>query len=464
MEDITKKVINIVQKISSTRVTNGVLALGILFLVVNITTAATPNPGHPWTEVGDGLIQFTAPTALRTYTLPNTDADILTDYNLQQGDLLYADAASSTARLPKDTNATRYLSNTGASNAPAWSLVSLLNGVSGILPATSGGTGNASTSFTGQTVSRTYTLPDADATILTTNSPVSLAQGGTGASLTVNNGGILYSNASNLAVSAGTSTVGKILMSASNFIPTWSQASYSSTTGSFGDVLVSVGNNFEARPNVPNFTNRTMAVFANAANTTATNIGFPAAPTLTTTVTNADDTIAPWLNHATTATSGNTSGVISAAFTYFYRDWSPKFSAFIKTDASAITTIGYWVGMFSAAPDNSTAPNIHAAAFRYYTSVDGTAFWRTVTIAGTGASATVTTTSVPIAANTAYKLNIDCSASASNCRFYINGVLVSTHTTTLPASGTKMGYGARVTTLAASARNLKWSKISITHD
>lgn len=51
-----------------------------------------------------------------------------------QGDILYGSAAETIARLAKDTNATRYLSNTGASNNPAWAQVNLANGVTGDLP------------------------------------------------------------------------------------------------------------------------------------------------------------------------------------------------------------------------------------------------------------------------------------------------------------------------------------------
>lgn len=36
-----------------------------------------------------------------------------------QGDILYSSAANTLAKLAKDTNATRYLSNTGTSNNPA---------------------------------------------------------------------------------------------------------------------------------------------------------------------------------------------------------------------------------------------------------------------------------------------------------------------------------------------------------
>lgn len=63
-----------------------------------------------------------------------------------QGDLLYASAANTLARLAKNTSATRYLANTGTSNNPAWAQVDLTNGVTGTLPIANGGTNT--TSFT----------------------------------------------------------------------------------------------------------------------------------------------------------------------------------------------------------------------------------------------------------------------------------------------------------------------------
>lgn len=63
-----------------------------------------------------------------------------------QGDLLYASAANTLARLAKNTTATRYLSNTGTSNNPAWAQIDLSNGVTGTLPVANGGTG--ATTFT----------------------------------------------------------------------------------------------------------------------------------------------------------------------------------------------------------------------------------------------------------------------------------------------------------------------------
>lgn len=56
-----------------------------------------------------------------------------------QGDILYASASNVYSKLAKDTNATRYLSNTGTSNNPAWAQVNLATGVTGTLPQTAVG-------------------------------------------------------------------------------------------------------------------------------------------------------------------------------------------------------------------------------------------------------------------------------------------------------------------------------------
>ena len=53
--------------------------------------------------------------------------------------------------------------------------------LTGVIASTYGGTGNGFTKFSGATTAeRTYTLPDATTTILTTNAAVTIAQGGTG--------------------------------------------------------------------------------------------------------------------------------------------------------------------------------------------------------------------------------------------------------------------------------------------
>jgi hypothetical protein len=60
------------------------------------------------------------------------------------GDIIYASGSNTPARLAKDTNSTRSLTNTGTSNVPAWAQVALATGVSGTLPVGNGGTGQTS--------------------------------------------------------------------------------------------------------------------------------------------------------------------------------------------------------------------------------------------------------------------------------------------------------------------------------
>lgn len=76
------------------------------FIIIKVVYAETPNPGHSFNQIGTGLLQ---------------------------GDLLFGSDTDKVARLSKDTNSTRYLSNTGENNNPAWAQVSLEDGVSGNL-------------------------------------------------------------------------------------------------------------------------------------------------------------------------------------------------------------------------------------------------------------------------------------------------------------------------------------------
>ena len=61
-----------------------------------------------------------------------------------QGDVPYLGATGTWSNLPKSTTASRYLSNTGTSNNPAWAQINLTNGTTGVLPAASGGAGAVS--------------------------------------------------------------------------------------------------------------------------------------------------------------------------------------------------------------------------------------------------------------------------------------------------------------------------------
>lgn len=186
--------------------------------------------------------------------------------------------------------------------------------------------------------------------------------------------------------------------------------------------------------------------------TTITNLGFVAAPTVLGTQSSSPGTKRDFDAFTTAASIGATGGIISAAFTYTRRAYEPTLVQAIRTQGS-IADVRIWVGFFGADPTGSATAPANTAAFRYDTAADGTAFWRTVTSDAT--TPTVTATSVAIATGTEYVLRIEMSASA--VEFFIDDVLVNTHTTNLPVSTTTVGLGATITALAASAKGIRWA-------
>lgn len=87
---------------------------------------------------------------------------------ISQGQLIFGSASNVFSALAKNTSATRYLSNTGTSNNPAWAQIDLTTGVTGVLPAANGGSGivgNARvTAQTAAAVLTTFTVGASDAT------------------------------------------------------------------------------------------------------------------------------------------------------------------------------------------------------------------------------------------------------------------------------------------------------------
>ncbi|MBI3503152.1 MAG: hypothetical protein HY063_15300 [Bacteroidetes bacterium] len=136
--------------------------------------------------------------------------------SVAQGDLLYGSAANTISALAKNTTATRYLSNTGASNNPAWTQIDLSNGVTGNLPvgnlnsgtgasattfwtgngtwSTPAGTGVTSVTGSGNIASSGGTTPN-----ITFTGTLPIANGGTNSSTALNNNRVMISSGGTIA-------------------------------------------------------------------------------------------------------------------------------------------------------------------------------------------------------------------------------------------------------------------------
>lgn len=110
-------------------------------------TAFVPSPPSPASGPESGYFAFQQDTGAMYAWDSNSSAWVLLSSGgatipaTVQGDLLYASASNTLSALAKSATATRYLSNTGGSNNPAWAQVDVTNGVTGTLPAANGGTG-----------------------------------------------------------------------------------------------------------------------------------------------------------------------------------------------------------------------------------------------------------------------------------------------------------------------------------
>ncbi len=184
--------------------------IAISLSIIGIAFAATPNPGHDFSAVSGGVVQ---------------------------GDILYGSSADTFSALAKSVSASRYLSNTGASNSPAWAQIDLTNGVTGILPTTNGGTGMAFFTVSGPaSTAKTFTFPDANAMVLTDNTDVTVAQGGTGASTIT---GLLQGNGTSAITGiADSSTVGQVLRVTGTSVYGWGAVNLADTDAITGNLPV----------------------------------------------------------------------------------------------------------------------------------------------------------------------------------------------------------------------------------
>jgi hypothetical protein len=151
------------------------------------------------------------------------------------------------------TNSGILPTSAGGTGSSATAYASLTANVSGILPGANGGTNNGFTQFSGPTTSlKTFTLPDATATILTTNALVTAAQGGTGNGFTQFSGPTTSTKTftlpdatatiltSNAAVTVGQGGLGITTTPSNGFIPIGNGTNYTAAalTGTTNQITV----------------------------------------------------------------------------------------------------------------------------------------------------------------------------------------------------------------------------------
>ncbi|ONH62420.1 hypothetical protein CcI49_03300 [Frankia sp. CcI49] len=209
----------------------------------------------------------------------------------------------------------------------------------------------------------------------------------------------------------------------------------------------------------------TWGIHASGSASTFQTIGCPA-PALTAATAGGADTIeSNFAMFTTAATANSVGGVTSPNYTHLRTSSLPYFYAKIQTDNTSVASTRYVVGLVAADRSGGAGPAASGAStatgiyFRYDAGIDSGAFWRTVTCDGT--NATVTATTAAIAAVTTYELRAEVNWAASVVRFWVGDTLVATHSATIPSAFTQLGYQASVTTLAATARQIRVSRILV---
>jgi hypothetical protein len=153
-------------------------------LTSNGTTASWSTPASNVSSFSAGTTGFTPSTATTgAVTLAGTlnaanGGTGQSSYTV--GDILYASTTTNLSKLADVATGNALISG-GVGAAPSWGKIDLTTTVSGILPGANGGTGNGFFAVSGPATSlKTFTFPNASATVLTDNATVTVAQGGTG--------------------------------------------------------------------------------------------------------------------------------------------------------------------------------------------------------------------------------------------------------------------------------------------
>lgn len=170
--------------------------------------------------------------------------------------------------------------------------------------------------------------------------------------------------------------------------------------------------------------------------------------------TSVDDSTGIWHQYAGTSTSS----IHDPLFDEWLAGWVIDETFRIRTDPTSVDQSVIWVGLFDFHPGYETDPIYkNIAAFRYDYNQDGVK-WSTYSC-GAGALAEEKATTVDCDANTEYKLRIYLNPGIPVVYFYINDVLVNTHTSRVPTINDRLGYYAGVDAYVGSTKALLFSRL-----
>jgi hypothetical protein len=315
-----------------------------------------------------------------TGTLPETNGGT-GQATWTQGDIPYASASNTISKLAKDTNSTRYLSNQGTSNGPSWNQVNLANGVTGNLPVTNLNSGTAAASGTFWRGDGTWAAPSGSAALTTKGDLFTYDTGNQ--RLPVGTMGYMVTPNANASVGLEWVAVYPQMARKTGFLNVLAS---STSAGSFSNI------------GTPTWTATAASGTTGFASNSGSAYGFA-------------------------NTQASTNAIGSIATSVFLRiEWDPDVTFYMNTDSNGSNgSLRQFVGLQGSTTDPTAADATGQPfmGFRYSTTASNTNWWGIVTDGTTPGTVDL---GISGSATAAYRLRMTYDSTNNVAKFYVNNV------------------------------------------